>query len=137
MLFFTVALPDDFAQWAAFALSIFLAIVVSFGVRFIVNLCAFWVLDWRGLQGLSQAVMTVASGFVVPLAFFPQWAERVLLLLPWASMVQIPIDVFLGKRAGATMASGLALQLFWALALFAIGRVLLAQASRRVVVQGG
>jgi ABC-2 type transport system permease protein len=137
MIFFAVVLPDDGAQWLAFSLSVVLAVVVSFGVRFIVNLCAFWVLDWRGVQGLSSAIMTIASGFVVPLAFFPEWAERALLLLPWASMVQIPVDIFLGKRDGTTLVSGFALQLFWAATLLTIGRVLLARASRRVVVQGG
>ena len=66
-----------------------LAVVVSFGMRFIVNLLAFWVLDWRGLLALSSAFTTVASGFVIPIAFFPTWAARLFTVLPWASMIQI------------------------------------------------
>ena len=59
------------------------------------------------------------------------------MVLPWASLVQVPVDIFLGKRTGATLASGLALQCFWALALLVIGRVILQRATLRVVVQGG
>jgi ABC-2 type transport system permease protein len=106
-------------------------------MRFIVNLLAFWVLDWRGLLALSSAFTTVASGFVIPVAFFPDGLARLLSLLPWASMIQVPIDVFIGHRTGATVASGLALQLFWAITLLGIGRILLARAAHRVVVQGG
>ena len=41
------------------------------GMRFIVNLLAFWVLDWRGLLALSSAFTTVASGFVDPARVLP------------------------------------------------------------------
>jgi viologen exporter family transport system permease protein len=136
-LFYRLVLPGSFGQWCAFLLSLFLAVIVSFGMRFIVNLFAFWVLDWRGLLALSSAFTTVASGFVIPIAFFPHWIAAVFTVLPWASMVAIPIDIFIGRRTGASLAAGLALQLGWSLALLAIGRVLLANAARRVVVQGG
>jgi ABC-2 type transport system permease protein len=136
-LFYTLVFPGSLEQWLAFAVSLTLAVIVSFGMRFIVNLLAFWVLDWRGLLALSSAFTTVASGFAIPIAFFPAWAAKLLILLPWASMIQIPIDVFMGRRAGASLGSGLALQLGWAIVLLAAGRLLLANAARRVVVQGG
>jgi ABC-2 type transport system permease protein len=136
-IFYTLVLPESLGQWCAFAVSLVLAVTVSFGMRFIVNLLAFWVLDWRGLLALSSAFTTVASGFVLPIAFFPSWLASVLTVLPWAAMIQTPIDVFIGRRTGATLASGLALQLGWAIALIAIGRLLLTNAARRVVVQGG
>jgi ABC-2 type transport system permease protein len=136
-LFYTLVFPASLGQWFAFAVSLALAVIVSFGMRFIVNLLAFWVLDWRGLLTLSSAFTTVASGFAIPIAFFPTWAAKVFILLPWASMIQIPIDVFMGRRGGASLGRGLALQLGWAIVLLAAGRLLLANAARRVVVQGG
>ena len=136
-IFYTLVLPTSAGQWFAFAISLVLAVIVSFGMRFIVNVFAFWVLDFRGLLTLSSAFTTVASGFVIPLAFFPTWLAHLFAVLPWAAMVQTPIDIFIGRRSGASLASGLALQIGWAIALLAIGRVLLANAARRVVVQGG
>jgi ABC-2 type transport system permease protein len=136
-LVYDLTVPDSLEQWLAFAISLELAVVVSFAMRFMFNLFAFWVLDWRGLIALSSAFTTVASGFVIPVAFFPDGIARLFMLLPWASMVQIPIDVFIGHRSGSTLASGIALQLFWAIALLGIGRIVLARATLRVVVQGG
>ncbi|MDZ4827380.1 MAG: ABC-2 family transporter protein [Actinomycetota bacterium] len=137
MLAFDLRFPEHTYTWIAFAAGMVLAVVVSFGMRFLVNLGAFWVLDFRGLYAVSSLFLTVASGFAIPLSFFPAWAESLLEVLPWASMVQIPIDVFLEQRTGAALARGLALQVFWVAALLGAGRAVLRVATRRVVVQGG
>jgi len=136
-LFFTLRLPHHYATWLAFAASLVLAVAVSFGLRFIVNLGAFWLLDWRGLDSLSGLLMTVLSGFAIPLSFFPHWASTLTQLLPWGSIVQLPINIFLEKEDGAGVAGLLLLQAAWAVALFLIGRRLLAAGTRKLVVQGG
>jgi ABC-2 type transport system permease protein len=136
-LVYDLRVPTHIGPWLAFAASLFLAVIVSFGLRFIANLLAFWVLDYRGINAMSSLLTTLLSGFAVPIAFFPDWAARVLIVLPWASMVQIPIDVFLGRVTGTELAGALALQTTWAVALLLLGRRVLAAATRRVVVQGG
>jgi ABC-2 type transport system permease protein len=70
----------------------------------------------------------------VPIAFFPEWAARLLTNLPWAAFVQAPIDVFL-ERPDATF--WLVRQTVWAVVLLAAGRVLFEAATRKLVVQGG
>jgi ABC-2 type transport system permease protein len=137
MLAFDLRFPTHASTWLVFAVSLFLAIVASFGMRFLINLGAFWVLDYRGLSGLSSLLMTFASGFALPLSFLPGWAEALLRALPWAVMVQTPIDVFLEQRSGSELIGLLALQVWWALALLGIGRWVLQAATHRVVVQGG
>jgi ABC-2 type transport system permease protein len=59
---------------------------------------------------------------------------RVLAVLPFASMGQAPLSVFLERSGTATT---ILLQLAWAAALLALGRLLLRAAERRLVVQGG
>jgi ABC-2 type transport system permease protein len=136
-LFFTLRLPHHPVTWFAFALSIVLAVVVSFGMRFIVNLGAFWLLDWRGTSALAGLLVTVLSGFAIPLNFYPHWARTITELLPWGSMVQLPINIFLEQSNGASVVGLLLLQAAWAIALLLIGRRLLAAGTRKLVVQGG
>jgi len=112
-------------------------VTVSFALRFIVNLGAFWLLDWRGLSNLSILLTTVLSGFAVPLSFFPNWARTLTELSPWASIVQLPINIFLEKEHGAGVVALLMLQVAWALVLLAIGRRILAAGTKKLVVQGG
>jgi ABC-2 type transport system permease protein len=137
MAFFEMRFPPDLLHWVAMFCSFVIAIAVSFGWRFCLNLSTFWMLDYRGVAALSALPSLLLSGFYVPLPMFPEEIRPLLYLNPLASMVQVPIDVYLGKSVGAELAMALAGQVFWAIALLLAGRVLLRFALRKLVVQGG
>jgi viologen exporter family transport system permease protein len=136
-LLFEVRLPESPLTWIAFAVSVTLAVVVSFGFRFLFNLSAFWLLDYRGVGVLAMVASTFFSGMIVPVAFFPDWLAAIAWALPFASMVQAPIEIFLQHAEGVRLAGVLALQAAWALALLGLGRLVLNGATRKLVVQGG
>jgi ABC-2 type transport system permease protein len=121
----------------AFFLSIALAVVVSFGFRFLYNSAAFWLTDIRGVVTLSLTVSLFFSGMVLPLVFFPDWLRAIAHALPFASIVQTPIDIWLGKHHGGALLGILALQLFWAVVLLGLGRLTLRLGARKLVIQGG
>ena len=122
---------------AAFMLSATLAVVVSLGFRFLYNSAAFWLLDIRGVLTVSITLSLFFSGTVLPIAFFPSWLATFARALPFASIMQTPIDLWLGKRHGLALAGVLALQVFWAFALLGLGRLVLRAGTRKLVVQGG
>jgi ABC-2 type transport system permease protein len=121
------------ANVALFLVSLVLAVVVSLGFRFLYNLPAFWLLDIRGVLILALTVSLLFSGMIMPLTFFPGWLRDLARALPFASMLQTPVDAWLGKAR----AWELALQVVWALALLVVGRIVLARATSKLVVQGG
>jgi ABC-2 type transport system permease protein len=137
VLLFELTIPSEAARWLLFALSVALAVVVSFGIRFLVNLWAFWLLDYRGPVTLMIAVNLVLSGAVIPLAFFPEPLDTIARLTPFASILQAPVDIYVGEPLGGSTALVLALQASWALALYAAGRLVLASGTRKLVLQGG
>lgn len=136
-LVFEITVPGATARWLLVAVSVALAIAVSFGIRFLLNLCSFWLLDHRGPTLLALGVTSLLSGMVIPLAFYPGGLDTVARVLPFASMVQFPVDVYVGRPLGGSVALALALQAFWAVALYATGRLVLAAGMRKLVVQGG
>ena len=136
-LVFEMALPDGVATWTAFLVSAAIACVVAFALNFLVQLVGFWILDARGAEQLCVAITMFFSGFVVPLTFFPGWLADVARVLPFASILQLPAEVFLGEHSGEGLLGVLALQATWAVALLALGRFVFGRATRRVVVQGG
>ncbi|GAB3213194.1 ABC transporter permease [Marinactinospora thermotolerans] len=137
-LVFTLRLPQGPAHWGMAAVSVALAMLVGFALRYLYALAGFWLLDTRGVNTAAALLGSFCSGLLLPLAFFPDLLGSSLRLLPWASMVQVPADVFLGKEGvlGGPL-GGLALQAAWAAALLWLCAALTARATRRVVVQGG
>ena len=134
MVFFPFRWPAHPSTWALFAVSTLFATAVSFGIRFLLNLSAFWLLDARGVLAVWGTIGGLLSGLILPIAWFPAWAQAVLAWTPFPALFQMPIDVFTerGEPLGI-----LARQLFWAAALFGLGRLVLRRGARRLVVQGG
>jgi ABC-2 type transport system permease protein len=137
VVLFDVRLADDAGTWLLFLASVAFAVWISFGLRFLVNISAFWLLDYRGLGVLVMFASLFFSGLIVPLNYWPNWARAFAAVLPFAGMVQGPVEVVLGKAGGIDAAGILLFQLAWALVLMLAGRLLLALAVRKVVVQGG
>ncbi|WP_433323690.1 ABC transporter permease [Spirillospora sp. CA-294931] len=135
-LFFTLTLPGPTAL-AGFAAAVLLAMLVSFGIRYLVALAVFWLHDDRGLSAVSLVMSLFFSGMILPLVAFPGWLGTLAQTLPWSALIQVPADIFLGKSTGSELLSALAFQATWAVVLLAAGRALTLAARRRLVIQGG
>ncbi|MHA6760271.1 ABC transporter permease [Streptacidiphilus sp. PAMC 29251] len=141
-LVFDLRLPaggpgEALLSWACFLVSALLAVVVSFALRYIASLTGFWLLDARGVRQITTVLGMFFSGFLLPLPLLPSGLAAVAQQLPWAAMIQVPLDVFLQRRTGAGLAAGLGFQIGWALVLLGIGRLMQHAVMRKVVVQGG
>jgi ABC-2 type transport system permease protein len=136
-LVFELALPAAPATWLLFLVSVVLAAVVSFAVRYLVALSAFWLLDGSGVTQAAMLAGLFFSGMLLPLTVFPGVLGTVARALPWSAEFQVPADVLLGRHRGAGAAAALAFQAGWAVLLLAAGRLVQGVATRRVVVQGG
>lgn len=134
---FDLAWPDPWWHWPVFALSVLVASTLGFAIRFCANLSAFWLLDNRGVDQMVTLLMSFFAGLLLPITLFPAWLARVASLLPFASMVQLPVELYLGRHEGAAIVWVLTQQLLWLVALLGLGRALLVAATRRVVIQGG
>ncbi len=126
--------PEYATTWVLFVVSVLLAVAASFGIRFLLNTAAFWLLDARGVIAVWAVVGGLLSGLVLPLAWFPPWARTALWWTPFPALFQTPIDVFTERGSAPAL---LAHQLVWLVLVLGAGRVALARGSRRLVVQGG
>lgn len=137
-LAFPLALPRAPLVWAVFLVSVLLAVVVAYAIRYLLALTTFWLLDPAGLNTLGNLLSVFFSGMLLPLTVFPGAFGEVVRQLPWAAMLQVPADVLLEERAGAGgLARALGFQAAWAVVLLAAGRALQSVATSKVVVQGG
>ena len=136
-LLFDLAWPRQPLTWALFAVSVLLAVVVGFSLRFLLGLLAFWIVDVSGPRNLLVLCQIFFSGSVLPLVTFPGWLRAACELLPFRCLVQIPIDVFLREDTTVSVPAVLGVQLGWVAALLGLCAALTGVAVRKVVVQGG
>jgi ABC-2 type transport system permease protein len=136
LLAFRLYIPQNPLTWAALAVAIFLGLLVSFALRYLVALTAFWLLDERGVASLMTTATSFFSGLLLPLVLFPGWLGSLARALPWSAMVQVPAEIYLGKVDGSVW-TAYAFALTWAVALLGLGRVVGDRARRKVVSQGG
>ena len=134
---FGILTPADPIGWLAALVSVALAVVVSYGFRSIYNLFSFWLMDHRGTMLLAISAASLFSGTIIPVRFFPEWLAVVAHATPFPSMVQVPIDVFMGEVGGADLVAALGMQALWSAVLMLTARAVFALGVRRLVVQGG
>ncbi|RAG81036.1 ABC transporter permease [Streptacidiphilus pinicola] len=141
-LFFHLRLPQGtaaatVATWAATAVALLLALLVSYAMRHLIALTGFWLLDLRGVQLVYYLVSCFFSGFFLPITTFPPLLEAVARALPFVAVFQVPADVFLQRYDATGTLAALGVQVAWAVVLLGLGRLVQSRAVLKVVVQGG
>lgn len=129
--------PANVAQGALFMVSLVLMVTLSSAFMMLLNIAVVVTLNDRWVSQSMNPLLVVLSGSLVPLALYPDWAQRALVIQPFAGVVDIPFRIYAGNLAGALAFAGLALQLFWTVALVVVGRVWMEYVMRRLEVQGG
>ncbi len=129
--------PAGLEGWGLSVLSLLLAWACGFAFRFVVNCAAFWSPDAVGIGRFAWAVLGLGSGFLMPLAFFPPQVRQVLAWTPFPSMMNTTVEIWLGVTTGGAGWAALAVQLGWALGLFALAAFILERGLRRLEAAGG
>ena len=137
-LVFQLYAPRRPVTYALFVCSALLATVVCFGCRYLVNAAAYWLLDARG----PNTFWTLTSGFLGGL-YFPVWffpdalAATLIVLTPFPSVIQIPLDVLVERGSPGLQLALLGVQAGWVVAILALCHWVQARGERKLVIQGG
>ncbi len=136
-LLFPLTWPRDLVQWSGFIASMLMAWLLSFAWRFLYSLSGFWVTDAVGIGRAATFLVTFMSGFLMPIGFFPEWAQVIMQITPFPSLINTPIEVFVNVATGERMLVLLITQAFWVIALIVLAHVVLNAGVRRLTMQGG
>ena len=84
-----------------------------------------------------QAVVNLLSGMLIPIAFFPEWAQLIINLLPFSSSIYTPTMIYLGKISGTDILIALGLQIFWVIVLKVISKKMWQSLIKNLTILGG
>jgi ABC-2 type transport system permease protein len=136
-LFFGLQPPPSWASACAWGAATLCALLLSCAMSTLLNISLLWTIAGDGVAMLVSSAVILLSGMMVPLPFFPDWAQSILKALPFRGLVDIPFRLYTGHIPPGEALSVLAHQIMWAVAWVALGRRMLAKGTRRLVVQGG
>jgi len=135
--FFALTWPDSLSRWGLASLSVLLAMLISFCWRFLINILAFWWVNAEGVGRFAWLAMAFFSGFLIPVSFFPDWLARLASFTPLPSIVNTPVEIYLGLLRGRALWSGLSTQLAWLVVLTLLCHWGFERGRLRLSVQGG
>jgi ABC-2 type transport system permease protein len=136
-LLFPVHFPRDPMLWAAFFLMLLFSFVINSQINILTGLFAFFVENNEGMMRFKRVLVDLFSGLIIPVSFFPGWAETLLKLLPFQAITYLPSAVFAGKAGDIGVSSVLGVQLLWFVLLSAPMIMMWRRARHRLFVQGG
>lgn len=137
MLFFGLQPPASAASGLAFAGSTLSALLLGSALATLMSISLLWTISDQGIATLMTSLMWMGSGMVIPLPFFPDWAQPILNFLPFRGLADVPYRLYSGNLPSGDAVGLIAQQLAWTVALVILGRWLLSRGLRRVEVQGG
>lgn len=123
---------------AFFPLALVLAFLISFTFDYVVGLSSFFTQSLWGISMTKEILITLLSGALIPLQFFPENARRLLQLLPFQAIYHIPLSLVTSPDLSVTDCLRLlGIQALWVVILFILSRLFFRQAIRVLTVSGG
>lgn len=121
-----------------FPIGLLLAFLISFSMDYFIGLLGFYSESVWGLSITKEIFVTVFSGALIPLQFFPDAIRNVLLWLPFQAIYHTPLMMITKADQGlGVFLPMIAVQLFWAVALFILARLFYNQAVKVLRIAGG
>jgi len=121
-----------------FPISLFLAFLVSFSIDYFIGLFGFYSESVWGLSTTKEIIVTVLSGALIPLQFFPEAIQKVLFWLPFQAIYHTPLMMITRPNQGwEVFVPMLLVQSGWAVVLFFLARLFYNQAVKVLRIAGG
>lgn len=105
--------PKNFSSLFFFVLMILLSLVLYFLLSYAVSALAFWTAESGGPRFCFELFVEFAAGAFFPLDVLPQAVKNFFQLLPFASMVYLPLNIFLERADFSEILKGIAVSLAW------------------------
>lgn len=136
-LIFPISFSAQPSTWLFFFASIILSFIINTQINLMTGILTFFLFNNTGLMRAKRVVIDLFSGLLLPISFYPIWAQEVMFFLPFQAISYIPSMIFTEGFTGAEVWNGLLLQAVWAIILFIPIQLLWKLARKQLVVQGG
>jgi ABC-2 type transport system permease protein len=134
---FPVQAPASRGNFAIFLAAVLGSFFLMGAINFMIGTCAIPLKSILALIRAKYWLVEMLSGLLIPMAFFPEPAQRVLAWLPFEHIAYTPLQIYLGKLNGAQALRTLGIQWIWVAVLLSAARLWWNRSVRNITIHGG
>ena len=136
-LIFPISFSASLSTWMFFFISLLFSFIVNTQINLLTGIMTFFILNNTGLIRAKRVVIDLFSGLLLPLSFYPVWAQNLMSYLPFQTISYVPSMIFTEGFVGHEIYNAVFLQAVWALILLIPIKLLWSLAKKQLIVQGG
>ncbi|TYR79245.1 daunorubicin ABC transporter permease [Priestia megaterium] len=136
-LLFPIQLSGNVMTWLYFGLSIIFSFIINTQINLLTGITTFFLFNNDGLIRAKRVVIDLFSGLLLPISFYPIWAQTVMSYFPFQAISYIPSMIFTEGFKGNEILVALGTQLVWSVLLFIPILFIWNVAKKKMVIQGG
>jgi ABC-2 type transport system permease protein len=137
VLLFGLRIPSDLSTWMAFIISALLGFTVMFYFNWFLACFTFYTTEIWGLGVLIEGMTFFLSGALVPLVMMPEWMRSIVMSVPFAQALAVPVGLLTGITPLSAAPRVWFIQILWIIGMWLISTLFFRVAVRKITVQGG
>ncbi|AZB41929.1 daunorubicin ABC transporter permease [Bacillus sp. FJAT-42376] len=134
---FPLEFPGGVSTWIFFALSLVFSFIINTQINLLTGIMTFFLFNNDGLIRAKRVVVDLFSGLLLPISFYPGWAQNVMQYFPFQAISYVPNMIFTEAYKGNELMQALFYQGVWAVLLLIPIQLLWMLAKKQMVIQGG
>jgi ABC-2 type transport system permease protein len=87
--------------------------ILHFAITTCLELVAFWQDVIWNLMVMLRFIVMLLGGGMIPIAFFPEWGQKLVALTPFPALIAFPVRTFLGQVTLGEWFSNIGVLAFW------------------------
>ncbi|RNB92253.1 daunorubicin ABC transporter permease [Brevibacillus fluminis] len=136
-IFLPLSFPPSLAAWGLYLVSLLLAFIINTEINLLTGVLTFFLFRNEGMMHAKRVVVDLLSGLILPISFFPLWAQTAMGWLPFQAINYYPSMIFTGAIQADRALTVIGIQLIWVFVILLPIWLLWTRARRRLIVQGG
>ncbi|MED4533120.1 daunorubicin ABC transporter permease [Metabacillus fastidiosus] len=134
---FPMEFSADWLTWSLFALSLLFSFIINTQINLITGILTFFLFNNEGLMRAKRVIIDLFSGLLLPISFYPDWAQEIMKFFPFQAISYVPSMIFTEGFKGNALLEALILQGLWAIILLIPIQIIWYIAKKQMIIQGG
>ncbi|MEH7331618.1 ABC-2 family transporter protein [Neobacillus drentensis] len=134
---FPIEFTWDLSVWGLFAVSILLSFFINTELNLLTGITTFFLYNNTGLIRAKRVVIDLFSGLLLPINFFPGWAQEFMKFLPFQGISYLPSMIFTKGFSQQQAIEAIGQQCIWVIVLIIPIQLLWHMAKKQLIIQGG